>query len=449
MIPQSGLASVLVFASILLGDQKAIDCKVDNAAAQTYVPFRVIVKTRADSFRGNREALRKAIADKFHTTSGDLAVEEIDDEGTFVVDARKVDITKNLILADFVRDDRFEYIEPDPYIFANTVKPNDPYFDDGSKRTLWGLRRIHAEEAWEREKGSAEIVAAIVDGGINPNHEDLMPLFTVKTAIGKCRKDSVGYDAISDRCETLSRSPHGTQLAGTVGAHGNNGMGVTGVNWVISLLSSTFMENDIGCVATAAAALEYVRQAKDAKAADIRVINLSWTTGEYSETLRKKLEDLSAAGVVLVASAGNDHQDIDANRKYPASYPLPLLVAVGATNQDGDLTGISNFGPKSVHITAPGDDIWTTSTTGNPNSVLNRNNYNRVGGTSIAAAHVTGAVALLASRCPKLTGADLRTLLLENAEPRENLRDRIEGGRFLNVETAMVKAIAKCATLEP
>ncbi|HEY0371460.1 MAG TPA: S8 family serine peptidase [Thermoanaerobaculia bacterium] len=447
MIASPGLASILVLASIFVGDRKAIDCKIGNAFTETYVPYRAIVKTRNKSFADDREAMRQAIASKLGTTPQDLTLEEIDDEGTFVVDSHAIDISKAPIFGGFVSDDRFEYMERDPYILAHTlVEPNDPFFHN-PERPLWGLKEIHAPAAWQSSTGSAEIVAAIVDGGINPDHEDLTPLFKVKAAVGNCPKDSVGYDAISDRCETTPRGSHGTRMAGPIGAHGNNLKGVSGVNWTIGLLSATFMENGIGCAATAAAALEYVWQAKDAEAADIRVVNLSWGTSEDSSALREKLEKLSASGVVLVASAGNDALNIKDNPVYPAIYPLPLLITVASMTQDGNLAGNSNFGPESVHIAAPGDKIYTTSWKDRPNPLLNKNYYKADQGTSIAAAHVTGAVALLASRCPKLKGEDLRALLIDNGTPRESLRDLVKDRRFLNVEEAMVKTIAKCATL--
>jgi subtilisin family serine protease len=429
----ASIAAASIFAAAVLGAGPGIDCKVDGARTSAFVPNRLIVRPGPE-LADNLDLLRSTLRGLLQTD--DLTIRPVGVRA-FVVDSASTDISQ-LPIAALSRDVRFRYIMRDPYIFIHSAGgPTDPYYR--SKVTpMWGLQAIHAAETWEKYSatGSAEVVVAVVDGGIDPTHEDLKPLWTGTKNVGKCGPKYVGYDAITNTCVVQTRGPHGTEMAGTIGAHANNGVGVVGVNWYVSLLSSAFMDQGIGCGSAAANALFFVNQAV-AAGENIRVVNLSWGTFADVPEIREQLEFLSKAGVVLVASAGNAGENVDQTGKhmYPAGYKLDTLIAVAATRDDKSLLERSNRGAITVDIAAPGAHIPTTTI--GPPFFYNTSTT----GTSIAAAHVSGAIALLASKCPSAKGKQLKDFVLDNAQHVPGLHGLVADERFLDVASAM----AKCA----
>jgi subtilisin family serine protease len=424
----------VVFAASLASTPDPISCKWDEGLGQNFVPKRVLVKPHGDL---SVEALRLLLIDRLKTD--DLSLKPIGSTGAYAVDSKTVDLPNLPVLGDGFRDDRLDYIQRDPYIIVYGARdPDDPHF--GSARDdLWGLVDIAAPAAWLHSTGDKNIVVAVVDSGIDTTHPDLLQqVWVAPVQVGGCPAGSNGYDAIDDRCESIARLDHATEMAGAIGARGNNHIGVVGVNWIVGLLSSGFVDKNRGCASTAVNALKFVRLAKEARAADVRVVNLSWGISYDSWTIRDELQLLSNKGVVLVAAAGNaiTPLNIDAKPVYPASYGFDTLIAVAYSMRDGNFGDSSNYGPVSVHIAAPGKDIWTTSYT---DPFL----YAPEFGTSIATAYVSGSIALLASRCPKLSGTDLKTLLLRNADRRKNFTTYVQDGRFLNVGRAMTECVCR------
>ncbi|HUR81187.1 MAG TPA: S8 family serine peptidase [Thermoanaerobaculia bacterium] len=324
------------------------------------------------------------------------------------------------------------------------VIPDDPEFAYSASQ-LWGLYAISAPEAWARGRGDKATVVAVIDSGIDKNHEDLADNLWHATAafhvnVGgttiDCRAGAYGFDAIDDDCEPEERQRHGTNVSGVIGARGDNEKGTVGVNWAVSLLPVAFMGGSSeGSASRAAKALEFVRRVKESGVADVRVLNLSWGGHHHSRSIEDQLIALAEEGVVIVTSAGNEGRDNDNWPMYPASYDsVSTLISVAATGSDGNVARSSNHGKASVNIAAPGISIRTTD----PN-----NSYDAPFGTSMAAAVVTGAVALLASQCPALTGMQLKELILRTADRRQTLEPYVSDGRFLNLNAAS----AACAAM--
>ena len=434
---------LLVMAALVLGDGQGVDCKIANAVTKQFVPFRIIAKPKGKDFANNPAALRAVLASTLHVPLNQLSVPRRVGAAAFSIDSQGVDISQADIFnqPEPFKDDRFEWIERDPYIFAHqATPPDDFYYATSALHPLWGLKEISAPTAWDLSTGSDTVVAAIVDSGVDPAHEDLPRLWSLPAQVDNCAANSTGYDALTNLCVTNVRGDHATRMAGAIGALGNNHIGVVGVNWKVGLLSSTFMQGTIGCADAAANALDYVRRVADA--AHVRVVNLSWGTSVDSSAVHDELTLLSNAHVVLVAAAGNGPTDIDQHPVYPAYYKdLATLISVANTKEDGHLGDDSNYGQTSVHIAAPGLNIMTTSSTA-------VGGYFNDWGTSIAAAHVTGAIALLASKCGNQSGEQLKELLLDdgNFDDRSQLfGNRVEKNRFLDIG----KAMKKCAALPP
>ncbi|PYU30691.1 MAG: peptidase S8, partial [Acidobacteria bacterium] len=347
-----------------------------------------------------------------------------------------------------------EYAEPN-YIVHTTAIPNDPRFGE-----LWGLQNtgqtirgfpgipgadISATAAWDISTGSRANVVAVIDTGIDYRHPDLAAniwsapaAFTV-TIGGQsitCPAGSHGFNAITLVCDPLDDNDHGSHLSGTIGAVGNNGTGVVGVNWTASIMGSKFLDaTGTGTTADAINAIEFAVQTKAAFAAtsgaNVRVLSNSWGGGAFSQALLDEINRANANDMLFVAAAGNDHSNNDVVPHYPSGYNAPNVVAVAATDNTDALPGFSNFGSSSVHLGAPGVDILSTT---------RNNTYSYFSGTSVATPHVSGAALLVLSKCA-LDTASLKTLLLNNVDPIPSLSGMTVTGGRLNVN----KAIRACA----
>ena len=232
---------------------------------------------------------------------------------------------------------------------------------------------------------------------------------------------------------------HGTHVAGTIGAAGDNGIGVAGVNWTTRMMGIKFVDSTgNGTTADAIAAIEFAIAAKQAFAAtggaDIRVLSNSWGGQEFSQALFDQVMAADTAGMLFVAGAGNNGFDNDFLPMYPASFDAPNVISVAATSNTDDVAWFSNYGAESVHLAAPGVDIFSTV----PGAT-----YAYSSGTSMATPHVSGAAALVLSVCDMDTAA-LKDTLLGTTEPLPSLEGITTTGGRLQVHSAV-----RACTLPP
>lgn len=325
------------------------------------------------------------------------------------------------------------YAEPDYLVHAGAT-PDDPSF--GSQ---WGLHNtgqvpgtvdadIDAPEAWDVTTGSANITIAVIDTGIDYRHADLEanlhrnePECTPNGldddgngAIDDCH----GIDALNHDADPMDDHGHGTHVAGTIGAVGNNGVGVAGVAWNVRLLPCKFLGADgTGSISGAIACLEYVHAAR-ARGVNVVATNNSWSGGDYSQALFDAIAEQQQAGILFIAAAGNGSslngaRDIDFFPIYPASYGrwLSNVIAVAALDAYATPAEFSNVGRQTVHLLGPGEEILSTAP---------GNAYAMKSGTSMATPHVSGATALLAAQNPGLDWRGIRNLLLSTTDRVES-----------------------------
>lgn len=344
---------------------------------------------------------------------------------------------------EFLRaDDRIDLVEPD-YTVSAIRQPDDPRLPE-----LWGMSNsipgvdIRAINAWDQTTGSLSVVVGVIDSGIDCTHEDLVA--NCWTNPGESGVDNQGRDKRTNGFDddgngfvddwrgwnfhdnnnnASDDNNHGTHVAGTIGGRGNNALGVVGVNWQVSLVPLKFLGADgTGYISDAMLALDYATRM------GFFATNNSWGGGGYSSLMESAIRRANSAGSLFVAAAGNEQNDNDRNPSYPASYVVPNVISVSAIDQAGNLAWFSNYGARSVAVAAPGVDIMST---------LPGNRYGRFNGTSMAAPHATGILALMKARDPGATGISLLSRLLDSVNTRQSLAGRVRTGGLVNAVGAL------------
>jgi subtilisin family serine protease len=324
-------------------------------------------------------------------------------------------------------------VDEDDVLKADLI-PNDPSYSQ-----LWGMNKIQAPQAWDTVTGSSQVVVAVIDEGIQINHPDLQGNIWVnpgEIAGNGIDDDNNGYiddvngwdfanndKTVYDGGSTGSSDTHGSHVAGTIGAVGNNGVGIAGVNWNVKLMSLKFLGATGGSTTDAIKAVEYAT-AKGAK-----IISASWGGGGYNAALETAISNFPG---LFVAAAGNDGLNNDASPHYPSSYsPANILSVASSTETDG-MSSFSNYGATSVDIAAPGSNIYST---------LPYNTYGSYSGTSMATPHVSGAAALLLANDPTLTTAQLKAKLMDTIDPLPAFTGKVVSGGRLNVFKALTGSV--------
>jgi thermitase len=335
-----------------------------------------------------------------------------------------------------------EYIEPNYIITINSTKSNVPV--DAMFAKQWGMTNtgknggifsagvagedINIAKAWDITKGATgdkTIKIAVIDTGVDYNHPDLKDQMDVNLAElnGKPGVDDdgngfvddiYGYDFANKDGDPLDGHGHGTHCAGIIGASHNN-IGIAGVMANVKIVAVKFL-SDAGSGETidAISAIDYAIKRK------VQVMSNSWGGGEKEQSLLDAITAANDAGIIFVAAAGNESSNNDSVASYPANYDVPNVISVGAFTNSGARSSFSNYGLKSVHVSAPGSNILSTS----------KGTYVSMSGTSMAAPHVSGVVGLLLSQEPGLTPAQVRERLIRTSTQTTKLKSAsMSGGR--------------------
>ena len=331
-------------------------------------------------------------------------------------------------VAKLKADPNVEYAEPN-YVYRASDAPNDPRYS-----SLYGMTITHADSAWKVTTGKKSVLVAVIDTGVDYNHEDLAGNVFVNSkeiANNHVDEDGNGYiddvhgwDFANNDNNPMDDNEHGTHVSGTIGAVGNNGKGVVGVNWQVSILPCKFLDsNGSGTSADAAEAIMY-----SANMGAVISSN-SWGGGGQSLTLENAIKYANSKGMLVVAAAGNESSNNDNTPSYPANYNVANVISVAATDSQDKLASFSNYGATKVHLAAPGVNILSST----PN-----NQYQSFSGTSMATPHVSGALALMRAANDTLSAASMKAKLLASVDNVTGLTGKVSTGGRLNVEKCVL-----------
>lgn len=341
-----------------------------------------------------------------------------------------------------------EYVEPN-YIYRAEWKrtlPNDTDFSqawgmfnvgqiDKAKHPGKAGSDIGATKAWSYSTGSKNVVVAVIDTGIDLTHPELVNnIFTNTAENPNDRNDNDnngfvddvhGWSFVKNNNNPNDENGHGTHCAGVIGAEGNNKKGVAGVNWNASILPIQFLNAEgSGKLTWAISSILYAAKMK------ANVISASWGGGGYSKALKEVIEKTREQGMLFVAAAGNEANNNDETPSYPASYDVTNIISVAALNNQDVRPYWSNYGKTSVHLAAPGVNIYSTVP-------VAMGGYDTFSGTSMATPHVAGAAALLWSVYPEMNYGQIKQRLMLTVDPVISLEKKTIAGGRLNVYNAI------------
>ena len=353
-----------------------------------------------------------------------------------------------------LRSGLVEYAEPAYQVKASafpTDPPNDPRYAE-----LWGLNQesdvdIDAPEAWKIRNNATTSIVGVVDTGVDYNHEDLRanmwknPLEIANNGIDDDANgyidDIYGIDTYNYDSDPMDDAGHGTHVSGTIGAKGNNNLGVIGVAPNVKIMGLKFLGADgSGYTDAAIEAINYliaIKQAHqnrtDAANYQRMILSNSWGGGEYSNALYDAINNAKNANILFIAAAGNDGINTDTWMQYPAGYDIANVVSVGSSTSSEDVSYFSNYGCASVDLFAPGSDILSTVPTS-----LYSSGYEVFSGTSMATPHVSGAAALLWAKAASSTNwSKVKAALMNSVEQQPAYADKAISQGRLNLLNAL------------
>lgn len=398
--------------------------------------------TSVEKMRAVAAAKNDVLKDEVESVSGLAVIDDLDDADPIAVATEYLAMSEDVAYAE--PNIKISFNDPlekqpvtDAFFRASLGgAPNDPMFieqwalnNTGAKS---GTERadLDAEAAWAKTTGSQDVVVAVMDSGVDYLHEDLDANMWQRPANIKAYfddelgafNDQNGFNGIDRDADPMDDNGHGTHCAGIIGAEGNNGIGIAGINWKVKLLPLKILDRGgSGSAEQAIAAINYAIERKNA-GVNIRIISASWGSNVYSRALEDSIRAAGDAGILFVAAAGNDGTSNDRLPHYPSNYALPNVVSVAALDRNDKLASFSNFGVNTVHIAAPGKAIMSTWLNGQ---------YREASGTSMATPYVSGVAALLISTQPKISMLELRKKLLNSVDKIDSLNGKVaSGGRI-------------------
>ena len=420
--------------------ERARQALEDNPALQ-HAPDSVLVRFAAGTNGNERaEAMRAAHASHARTLMASARLEQL-----YLIAGRPVEAALNAL-------SRLPFVESAEADFVVRAVTNDQFY--GLLYAINNTGQVVASqsgtfdadmdvaEAWSLSIGDPDLVIAVIDDGVEYTHPDINDQMWVNPGevVDGVDNDGNGYvddifgydfysndsDPYDDNNINTGQGGHGTHVAGTICAEGNNSIGIVGVVQQCRIMALRFLGPQGGYTSDAISAVNY------AVGKGVRLSNNSWGGGGYSPSLSSAIQSAGNQGHLFVAAAGNGGDDrigdsTDSTPHYPSSYDLPNIVSVAATDNRDQLASFSNFGVNSVDVAAPGVDIASSAW----------GSYYYFSGTSMATPNVTGVAALILSQNPGFSYAQVRDRLLQTARPVPGLSGKVATGGVVNALAAL------------
>jgi subtilisin family serine protease len=415
-----------------------VQTEASEAKAPEYVEGEVIVRFKTDGLEAKDIT---ALQDEFGVTNF-TSLSKIG------MQLWEISGDTQSIIEQLNKDERVEYAEPN-FIIKLEETPDDTDFEK-----LWGLNNegqtggtldadIDALEAWGEVQTPKETIIAVIDTGVDYTHSDLAAnMWKNEEEIPDNGEDDdgngyiddvYGYDFHNNDGDPMDDHYHGTHVAGTIAAVGNNGKGVIGVNPNGKIMALKFLSaSGSGTIANAIRAVDYAANM------GTKLSNNSWgCSGCNSSALYDAIRAAGEKGHLFIAAAGNAAHDNDtAPKNYPSSYDLDNIIAVAATDHNDGIASFSSYGATTVDLGAPGVNIYSTAP---------GDSYRSLNGTSMATPHVAGAVSLILSECADLESDVIKQVIMNTADSIESLDGKTVTGARLNVHQALLhEAIKVC-----
>ncbi len=397
---------------------------LEHSVGLSQSPTRIIVRFKPDASVNDRANARAAAkASVLHQSKLVSGLEVLDS-----------DLGAPNAMSALQHNPHVLYAEFDSVIRVDNV-PNDHQYS-----LLWALNdadgyNLHAPEAWSLSTGDPNFVIADIDTGMQLDNVDLAAnLYSnLKEVAGNAIDDdgngfvddTHGWNFYDNNNDATDLNGHGTHTAGTMGAVGNNALGVTGVNWRCKIMPLKFIGPNGGYTSDAIRALEY------AVRMGVKVSNNSWGNTTYEQSLTDAIAAAQTAGHLFVAAAGNTGGNTDVSPQYPASYTNANIISVAAVDSTGALPWFTSYGPTSVDIAAPGVGIYST---------VPGNSIESMDGTSMASPHVAGGAALLWGMNPTWTWLGIKNRILARAVQTPALKGMCVSGGRLDLYAALTDA---------
>jgi len=435
MVLAIGLGSGGTSAASSARPQAAANALADNA----FVPGQLLVRFAP----GTSLATASAVNSKLGATTAKSF-------GSLVPNLQLVQLKPGLsvsqALTQYQQQSSVRYAQPNwisqiDGVKANSITktPNDPRYSE-----QWGWPKIDAPTAWGKSTGSHSVVVTDIDTGMDYNHEDLAANAWKNTEECKGKKgvdddkngyvdDCYGIDTINGDSDPIDDQGHGTHTAGTIGAVGNNGVGVTGMNWNVQVMPcKSHNSSGSGAVSSIIECFQYVKMEKVEYGYDIIATNNSYGSCpeacDYNPATKDAIAALVKPGVIMAFAAGNAARDNDARPNFPSNYDLPNIIGVAATDSNDGLAGFSQWGLRSVDVGAPGVSVLST---------FPDDTYGSISGTSMATPHVAGLAALLHASDKKMNWWSIRNLIIAGGDKVSSLDGKTVSGRRINAAGSM------------
>ncbi len=448
--PQTRLEKLLAATA-----DKAAEIEANMAPHE---PGEIIVKTKPSIYKGADNVAQRygaTLIEQFDMPKGEGVGINAADDGNLIHLKLPAGMTTAQAMAVMAEDSSIEYAVPNhtyqmedfqqvgDTMTAEQLADKQKMPNDLSDK-MWDMHNvgqdggkvdadIDAPEAWAKTTGLPNgqgPVIAMIDSGCDYTHPELTNNILVNK--GEIPDNGIdddgdgvvdnywGYNAYSNNGDIMDHSGHGTHVAGTIAAEGNNGTGVVGINWTASLMPIRIF-NDSG--STNAAAI--IRGINYASSHGARITTNSWGGGGANEAIAEAFRKSSCLHMM---SAGNSGTNNDVHPHYPSDYEMPNNIAVAATDRNDKLASFSCYGKKNVDIAAPGKDILSTVPGGK---------YAVYSGTSMATPHVTGAVGLLLAQDPSMSNDEIKARIMGGGDKLDSLAGKVASGARLNVNGAL------------